>query len=91
MTATIIPFTPSNTQPFQFQVTMDGSIYTCVMGWNLFGRRYYLSIYTLQGALVVALPLIGSPAGYDISLTAGYFVTKLVFRQAASQFEVISP
>ena len=158
---TIFPFLPSNTAPFQFQPTLDGDVYTVVVTWNLFGRRYYANVYQLDGTLVVSLPVIGSAGGvgissivwgggkvtvttavphgyrvtstvavtisgcapdafngrydcaitgpttffyllandpgtftllgvasYDISLTAGYFDSTLVFREAAQQFEV---
>lgn len=85
---TIIDFTPSSTQPFQFQPTLDGQVYNAIVTWGLFGRRFYLNIYTLGNVLVEALPLIGSPLDYDISLTAGYFDSTLVYRQANNQFEV---
>ena len=82
-------FQPTSTTPFQFQPTLDGSIYTVIVTWELFGRRYYVNCYTLQGVLVFCLPLIGSPLNYDISMSAGYFTTKLVYRGASNSFEVI--
>ncbi len=85
---TITPFTPSSTAPFQFQPTLDGSLYTAIVTWCLFGRRYYLNLFTLQGTRVFTMPLIGSPLDYDISLTAGYFTSKLIFRAPSQQFEV---
>lgn len=81
-------FTPSQQVPFQFQPTLDGQTYTLIVTWNLFGRRYYVNVYTLDGVLIEAIPLIGSPPGYDISLSAGYFASTLVYRAANQQFEV---
>lgn len=85
---TYIPFVPSSSANFQFQVTLDGTVYTGIVTWSLFGQRYYLNLYTSAGALVVALPLIGSPVDYNISLTAGYFTTQLVYRVQSNSFEV---
>ena len=90
-TTALIDFTPTPLAPFQFQATFDGAIYTVITTWNLFGRRYYVNIYTLQRVLVAALPLIASPVGYNISLTGGYFTTQLIYRAPANQFEVVEP
>lgn len=87
--ATIINFTPTPFANFQFQATLDGSSYTVIVTWNIYGERYYVSIYTLTNKLVLSIPLIGSPLEYDISLTAGYFSTKLIFREPKQQFEII--
>ena len=86
---TVVNFTPNPYSNFQFQATLDGANYTVVVTWNLYGQRYYISIYTLTNHLVVISPLIGSPLDYDISLTAGYFDTKLVYREPMQQFEII--
>lgn len=59
-------FQPASTGPFQFQPTLDGSIYTAIVVWNLFGQRYYVNLYSLGGALVFSVPLIGSPVGLNI-------------------------
>ena len=89
MSTTFILFKPSSLNPFQFQATLDGSIYTVVVTWNLFGQRYYISIYNLNGVLIVSLPMVSSPPSYNISLTKGYFTTQLVWRGVNGQFEVI--
>lgn len=60
---TVIDFVPSLVAPFQFQPELDGAIYNCVVTWNLFGRRYYVSCYDLGGARIFTVPLVGSPAG----------------------------
>lgn len=85
----VIIFTPSNNSNFQFQVTLDGSQYNIIVNWNIYGERYYVNIYDVNNTLVVCLPLIGSPLNYNISLTAGYFTTQLVYRIQNNQFEVI--
>lgn len=89
MMTKFIPFTPSPKSNFQFQATLDGKNYTCIINWNLFGQRYYLNIYTLRNVRILTIPLIGSPLDYDISLTAGYFTTKIIYRTKTNQIEVI--
>jgi hypothetical protein len=81
-------FQPNNTSPFQFQVILDGSQFNVVVTWNIFGQRYYVNIYTMQGVLVVSRPMVGSPYGFDISLFAGYFISTLVYRADNKQFEI---
>jgi len=63
---TVIPFLPSSIGPFEFQATLDGVPYTGVVTWGLVGRRYYISIYNLNGERVFTLPLIGSTDGVAI-------------------------
>jgi len=90
MSTTYYDFTPNNSTAFQFQPTLDGQTYTVQVTWNLFGQRFYVNVYDLSGNLIFALPLIGSPLDYDISLTAGYFTTVLLYREPRRQFEVTS-
>ena len=85
---TVTNFAPTVRAPFQFQATLDGVIYTVIVTWNLFGQRYYINIYALDGTWIVTLPLVGSPPDYDISLTMGYFDTTLVYRVATGNFEI---
>jgi hypothetical protein len=87
MTA-LVQFAPSPLAPFQFQAVLDGSIYNCTVTWALFGARWFLNIYGQDGILIVSLPNIGSPPDYDFSLTAGYFQTKIVFREAVQIYEI---
>ena len=87
---TTTPFTPTATQAFTWQPTLDGATYTGVVTWNLTGQRWYLNIYTLQNTRVLTVPVVGSPDGRDINLVAGYFKTStLVFRQSSQSFEVL--
>ena len=85
---TVIPFLPSATQPFEFQPTLDGLQYTAFVTWNIFGRRYYLNIFQLDGTRVLTTALVGSPNDADINLVGGYFDSVLVFRAQSNQFEV---
>lgn len=85
---TYVNFTPSASAVFSFQATLDSSLYAVTVPWNLFGQRYYVNIYDTSGSLIVSRPLVGSPLDYDISLTQGYFTTKLIYRQANVQFEI---
>lgn len=86
--ATLTRFTPSPSSNFQFQPVLDGASYNAVVTWNYYGQRYYINIYTQQGVRVLSLPMVGSPDGYDISLTAGYFASTLVFRSSSQNIEV---
>lgn len=158
---TFIDFAPSAIAPFHFQVTLDGQQYNAVVTWSLFGRRFYLNLFALDGTRIVTKAIVSSPGGvaieamswsgakvavttsvphgyklgtvisltiagcspdsyngtvpctitgpdtftyplatnpgaattfgsatYNISLTAGYFTSTLVFRDQSQQFEV---
>ena len=89
--ATTILFAPTQSAPFQFQPTLDGTVYNCIVTWSLFGQRWYLACYTLNGALVFNRAFVGSPLGYDINLLAGIFTTStLVYRQPTQMIEITS-
>jgi len=81
-------FLPDGITAPQYNFMLDGGSYTAKVTWNIFGERYYLSIYNTGGALVFSLPLIPSPKGADISISAGYFTTKIVYRYQNNQIEV---
>lgn len=88
--STIIPFTPSNNSNFQFQVAMDGSKYNCVCTWNMFGQRYYISMFDINNIRVFTLPIIASTNENNINIAGGYFTTSsLIFRGSSQQFEVL--
>jgi hypothetical protein len=89
MATTLINFAPSPYAPFQFQPTLDGSVYTAIITWNLYSQRYYLDLYNLGGTHIFTIALIGSPIGTDISMTGGYFTTELVYREPSKRFEII--
>lgn len=85
---TFVPFVPSAQSPFTFMATLDGNAYNVIVTWNYYGQRYYVNIYTIQGDLVVSIAMIGSPDEYDISMTAGYFESELIFRVSSNTFEI---
>ena len=75
--------------PWQSQMTLDGSSYKAVAYWNLYGQRWYVTLYNTSGAVVWTGPIIGSPDDYDIPLAPGIFSTStLVYRVSTSNFEV---
>lgn len=90
-TSTVTPFTPTNNQAFQFNATLDGSAFICVVTWNLWAQRWYLNIFTVQGVLIVCRALIASPDNYPINLLFGYFVTSTMVFLDDSQTFVVSP
>lgn len=88
--AILVPFKPSATDNFQFNLTLDGASYIAVCTWYAYGERYYIAIYDTFKTLIVFRPVIGSPDGYDIDLLFGYFQTsKLVYRVSSQNFEVL--
>ena len=84
---TYVNFTPSTNALFQFQATLDGNLYNVVITWSLAGQRYYINVYALDGTLIVAKPLVGSPLDYDINLVWGLFTNStLIYRAPSRQF-----
>lgn len=78
---TVTPFTPvQSTPPFSFQAVLDGATYLVTATWNL-TNRWYVNVFDGSNARVLTVPLLTSPPAYDISLTAGYFTSKMIFRQ----------
>lgn len=87
--AQVINFLPTQASPpFSFQATLDGVQYTAIVRWGLYGQRWYLFLYALDGTRIFTVPMAASPDGYDISLTAGYFTTNLVYRESQQQFQI---
>lgn len=91
MTTTFVDFVPAPNAPFQFAATLDQEAYTIIVSWSLFGQRWYMNIYTTDGVLFLAIAMVASPLDSDISLTANYTTTKVVWREARRQIEVIEP
>lgn len=93
---TFVEFNPPAYTPFVFQPTLDGAQYTAVINWNLFGKRWYLNLYTIQGVLLICMPMVGSPVSSpvpgvspDINLLKGYFaVSTMVWRPQNNQIEI---
>ena len=86
---TFVPFQPSATQPFQFQVVTDLATYTAIITWSLAGQRYYFNLYDLSRNLLACMAMVGSPPGYDIDLAYGQIApASVVFRPSTGNFEV---
>lgn len=83
-----VQFNPTANANFQFQAIFDGQNYIVIVTWNLFGQRFYINIYDTSGNLILSMPVIGSPNDFNISMTSGYFATKLIYRVQSNNFEV---
>lgn len=88
MTQQIVPFTPSDTANFEFQVTLDGAPYNCICTFNAYRSAYYVSVYDLVGELIVSRPVVASPSFFNVNLLAGYFETTMIYRDASQSFEI---
>lgn len=77
MATTFINFVPSLVEAPSFDVTLDGENYTCIVTWNVQAQRYYINLYTLNGALILCEALVGSSVGIDLEAIswANGFVT----------------
>lgn len=71
---TYFPFQPSTAAAPQFMPTLDGSVYKCVVTWNIFGQRYFVNCYDLNGARIFTIPLLETSAGHNI-LTMSWSAT----------------
>lgn len=87
---TLFSFLPLSAAPFQFQPTLDGSVYNVVVTWNLFGRRYYVNIYQLDGTLVACLPMVGSAGGVNIQSIAWSSGKAIVTTQTPHGYRITS-
>jgi hypothetical protein len=76
MAKTFINFVPSKVQVPQFNVTLDGNTYTVLVRWNLFAQRYYITIVSLEGVVILTEALVGSPI--PIAISAVSWVNGLV-------------
>lgn len=83
-------FAPTATQTFQFQPTLDGNVYNCIVTWNLWGQRWYFNLYQLNGTLVLCAPVVASPPGFDINLVKNYFDSVMIFRDSPQTF-IVTP
>lgn len=63
---TLVLFSPQPNQTFRFAPVLDGQVYNAEVVWSLFGRRWYLNLKSLSGALIFELPVIGSPTGINL-------------------------
>jgi hypothetical protein len=75
---TYVNFVPSTAAPFQFQCSLDGAVYNVIVTWLLFGARFYINVYALDGTLIASKALVGSPTGVQIQSLSWGVITRLV-------------
>jgi len=64
---TFITFSPPPNAPFQTNITLDGTLYTLLVNWNLFGQRWYVNLFNQTNTRILTLPLIGSQTAFSIN------------------------
>jgi len=64
---TYFPLTPSNFITPTFQPTLDGTVYTCNVNWNLYGNRYYLICYDTDNNVVFNVAIVTSPPAQTLA------------------------
>lgn len=88
---TVIPFIQPPASPFSFIATLDGEQYTCTVPWNVFGQRYYLNVFTLDGTRVLTIALVSGTDAFPINLIRGYFVNSIFTWSDVNQQFTITP
>lgn len=87
--STFYDFVPLPAAPSQFNFTLDGKSYLAVINWNIYGERWYMSLYDSAGTRIMTVPLTGSYVGKPLSLTAGYFTSQVIYWIENNQIEVV--
>lgn len=59
--STFIDFSPPPRAAFRFEPILEGATYAAVCTWSLFGRRWYLSLYSPTNTRILTVPMVGSP------------------------------
>lgn len=91
MTTEFYPFSGNEQKSMVFTPMLDGEVYNCQTKWNIAAQRWYLNITDNSGRRQLTIPIIGSPADFDINLLVGTFsTTRMVWRISAGQIEVIN-
>lgn len=86
---TTYAFTPSDSQNFSFQPTLDGQVYIVVVWWNLYRQDWYISVYNSAGVRIVSTALVASPNDTPLTLVGGIFKSSLVYYGSKFLFEVL--
>lgn len=63
---TLFNFQPNSGGPFQFQPTLDGSLYNVSVPWGLFRKDWYVQCLDLSNNPIFYRALIASPTGIAI-------------------------
>ncbi|HBZ7597779.1 TPA: hypothetical protein R1B10_001122 [Klebsiella pneumoniae] len=91
MSTAYFPFSGNEQQSMFFTPILDGEVHNCQIKWNIYSQRWYLNITDNSEHRLLTIPLIASPAGYDINLLISVFTrTRMIWRYAAGQIEVIN-
>ncbi|EDQ1381329.1 hypothetical protein GQI37_001076 [Salmonella enterica] len=91
MSIALYPFSGNEQKSMVFSPLLDGKIYDCQMKWNIYSQRWYLNVTDNSGNRKLTIPVVTSPADYDINILIGAFSsTKMVWRVASGQIEVIN-
>lgn len=75
---TYFPFTPTRHAVPTFAPTLDGEQYSCTCTWNLFGQRYYLNCFDLEGNRVFSRPIVDSPPAVPLNALSWAALPKAV-------------
>ncbi|MCO4880233.1 hypothetical protein [Paraburkholderia caribensis] len=84
---------PSDTETFSFQVVLTNfdltsETHTLSTRWNAYAANYQVVLQNSNSDEVLRVPMVGSPDAYDIPLTAGRFLTSVLFRTSTQNFEI---
>lgn len=91
MTTELFPFSGNEQKSMVFTPMLDGEVFNCQIKWNIAAQRWYLTVTDNSGRRQLTIPLMGSPAEFDINLLVGAFsTTKMVWRVTSGQIEVIN-
>lgn len=86
---TIFPFIePTDTQPFQISVLLDGQHATLQVKWNLYGQRYYIHVIDSNGNLLLCTPMISGGNAYPINLSGRAFTDPIVYNIDINQIQI---
>lgn len=85
------PFTGLERKSMTFSPTLDGTVYSCQMKWNIAAQRWYLLITNSAGNPVMNTAVVGSTSSAGINLISGVFTTTtMIWREKNGQIEVTS-
>lgn len=90
MSTTTYPFTGDEVKAISFQPTLDGTVYSASVQWNLAAQRWYITITSSDGTRMITRPMVESPDDTDIDIIFGIFTTTLVWRISSGLIEVTS-
>jgi hypothetical protein len=85
---TTYPFTGNETKAISFTPTLDGTVYSADVTWNIASQRWYVTITASDGTRIMTRPLIDSPLDRDINLLYGVFTSTMVWRETNGIIEV---